>query len=53
MTTILVSWRGIAFGGGGITALGHVGAIKTLHRTGILSNLTHIADRLLVPLSQL
>lgn len=34
-------WRGVAFQGGGVSALGHVGVIKVLDDMGILSKITH------------
>jgi NTE family protein len=37
------NWRGIAFEGGGVAGLGHIGAIKVLYEKNIIQNLTHIS----------
>jgi NTE family protein len=40
---VLTEWKGAAFQGGGVGALGHIGAIKVLNDLNILSKLTHVA----------
>ncbi|CAN5887062.1 patatin-like phospholipase family protein [soil metagenome] len=37
-----VSWRGVAFEGGGVAGLGHVGVIKSLESNKILPQITHV-----------